>query len=177
MSRKLHIGPGKAYLPGWENVDIFSNVKADLYANALALPYTEGTFDIIYASHILEHINRNMTLSALTHWRFLLKTGGVLRLAVPDFRAIANHYMATNNLTILLGLLYGGQKFYLDQHFVVFDELTLTDALHKVGFKKIWKWDWRKESHSEFDDYSQAYLPHLDKQSGRLMSLNMEAVK
>jgi hypothetical protein len=27
------------------------------------------------------------------------------------------------------------------------------------------------------DDYSQSYLPHMDKENGTLMSLNLEAVK
>jgi hypothetical protein len=29
----------------------------------------------------------------------------------------------------------------------------------------------------EFDDHSQAYLPHMDKENGTLISLNIEAVK
>jgi hypothetical protein len=28
-----------------------------------------------------------------------------------------------------------------------------------------------------FDDYSQAYIPHMDKEGGRLISLNLEAEK
>ena len=176
MNTKLHIGPGKAYLPGWENVDIFSNVKADMYASALALPYPQKTFDIIYASHILEHINRNMTLAALSHWRSLLKVKGVLRLAVPDFDAITTYYV-DNGLDSLLGLLYGGQRFYLDAHCCVFDYAYLTKLLFSVGFITVRRWDWRNTEHTQFDDYSQAHLPHMDKENGLLMSLNVEAVK
>jgi len=178
-TRRLHIGPGKAYLPGWENVDIFSNVKADIYGSALALPYPIETFDLIYCCHVLEHLNRNMTLAALSHWRSLLKPGGVLRLAVPDFDAIVEVYNKTKSLTSVLGLLYGGQKFLLDQHCVVFDKATLTRDLKAVGFRDVREWDWRKTDHAMFDDYSQAYLPHLEKEKGKgkLMSLNLEAMK
>ena len=177
MKKKLHIGPGKVYLPEWINVDIFSSVKADLYSSALAIPYPQESFDLVYCSHVLEHINRNMILSALTHWRSLLKEKGILRIAVPNFKAICEYYTETDDLESLLGLLYAGQKFVLDSHCIVFDESSLTKALRSVGFKTIQWWDWRTTEHNMFDDYSQAYLPHLDKINGLLMSLNIEAVK
>lgn len=174
---KLHIGVGKAYLPGWVNLDIFSNVKCDICSHALAIPYPQESFELIYASHIIEHLSRHLIQSALTHWRSLLKPGGVLRLAVPDFDAIVSHYLVNgHDLTQLLGLLYGGQESQLNSHYIVFNEKLLTSYLKNVGFTKINRWDWRKTEHSNFDDYSQAYLPHLDK-TGRLMSLNIEAIK
>ena len=42
---RLHIGPGINYLPGWENIDIFSNIKADLYNSALVLLYLKKSLD------------------------------------------------------------------------------------------------------------------------------------
>lgn len=175
---RLHIGPGKNYIPNWTNIDVFSNVKTDINSSALSMPYEPETFDLIYASHILEHFNKHMTLSALTHWRSLLKKDGILRIAVPNFEAICQRYMKTGDIKELSGLLYGGQKFILDVHYTVFDKASLIDQLLKVGFKEIREWDWRKTDHAQFDDYSQAYLPHLDKsESGMLMSLNLEAIK
>jgi len=46
-----------------------------------------------------------------------------------------------------------------------------------VGFKEVVRYDWRKTEHFYVDDYSQAYLPHMDKTNGKLMSLNVEAIK
>lgn len=37
--------------------------------------------------------------------------------------------------------------------------------------------NWRETEHSDVDDFSQAYLPHMDKENGILMSLNIEAIK
>ena len=45
------------------------------------------------------------------------------------------------------------------------------------GFSDIQEWNWRKVDHGHIDDYSQAYLPHMDKDDGLLMSLNIEAKK
>jgi predicted SAM-dependent methyltransferase len=175
---KLHIGVGKVYIPGFINLDIFSNVRADIYSSALAIPYPPETFDLLYSSHILEHFNRYMVLAALGHWRNLLKVGGILRLAVPDFAAIVYRYMKNDrDLEELMGLLYGGQDSIYNFHHIVFDTKLLTKYLRQVGFVKIRQWDWRKTDHSEYDDYSQCYLPHLQKDTGLHMSLNLEAIK
>ena len=176
---KLQIGPGNVYIPGWVNIDLFSSVRADCYANALAIPYPEKTFDIVYASHVLEHMNRHTILAALTHWKFLLKDGGTLRLSVPDFKAICEYYTLSGDVQKVLGLLYGGQRISLDTHKIAFDQIFLTKCLKTVGFERdnISLWDWQCTEHAMLDDYSQAYIPHMDKENGRLMSLNMEAIK
>ena len=36
---------------------------------------------------------------------------------------------------------------------------------------------WEETEHAQFDDHSQAYLPHMDKENGTLMSLNVECIK
>jgi predicted SAM-dependent methyltransferase len=174
---KLHIGCGKNYIPGWTNLDLFSSVKADVYADITALPFDRGSFDLIYASHVLEHVQRNTVVATLSHWRDLLKEGGVLRLAVPNFEAVVKWYSKTGNLMDVLGLLYGGQNHPKNNHFVTFDSNTLRRDLIRAGFSEIRFWDWKTTDHAAFDDYSQCYLPHMDKDNGMLMSLNLEAVK
>lgn len=173
---KLHIGSGRVYLPGFINVDLFSSAKADLYCDMMRLPYDKGTFDLIYACHVLEHTHRHTVFAVLHHWRELLKDGGVLRLAVPNFAAVVRRYTEQGNLEELMGLLYGGQNHPLNHHLVTFDSKTLTAALVKVGFVVIRPWKHDDVEHGKYDDYSSAYLPHLNR-SGQLMSLNLEAVK
>lgn len=178
MTKKLNIGVGKCYLPreqGWTNVDIFSSVNADVYADMAALPFEPHSFDLLYASHVLEHSHRATVLAILSHWRHLLKPGGILRLAVPDFRAIVERYNETQKLPELLGLLYGGQNHPKNVHTVAFDFHTLSLALLNAGFKEVRTWDWKETEHKNFDDFSQAFLPHLDK-TGKLMSLNVEGI-
>jgi len=176
-SRRLHIGSGKCYLPGFLNVDLFSNVKADAYHDMTSLPYAAGSFDLIYSSHVLEHQHRHMVLATLNHWHNLLARGGTLRLAVPNFEAICAHYSIHHDLPLLMGLLYGGQDSHLNRHTTTFDEFYLTDLLKKCGFVDIKWWDWRQTDHAEHDDFSQAYLPKMQKDGGRLMSLNLQGTK
>ena len=71
--------------------------------------------------------------------------------------------------------MVGGQRDQYDFHGMIFDEDLLSMSLLEVGFKNVQHWDWRQVEHGAIDDYSQAYLPHLDKEHGRLMSLNLEA--
>ena len=60
---------------------------------------------------------------------------------------------------------------------MTFDQSTLSNLLIETGFKKPRIWDWRKTEHSEVDDFSQAYFPHMDKEKGLLFNLNIEASK
>ena len=123
---------------------------------------------------------RNQVADVLAEWYRVLKPVGVLRLAVPDFEACARLYMAgrlDGGLNDIMGLICGGQRDDYDYHKVIFDQHHLTAMLRDVGFREARNWDWRQTEHAEIDDYSQAYLPHMDKETGTLMSLNLEAVK
>ena len=62
---------------------------------------------------------------------------------------------------------------------MIFDFDTLAKGLREVGFENVRRYDWRKTELGELgiDDFSQAYLPHMDKDHGRLMMLNVEATR
>ena len=62
-------------------------------------------------------------------------------------------------------------------HKTVYDFEELSTILKDVGFKNIKKYDWKTTEHSQYDDHSQAYIPHMDKSNGTLISLNVEASK
>ena len=60
---------------------------------------------------------------------------------------------------------------------MIYDKKYLTEILEKCGFGDIHEWNWRETEHNMYDDYSQSYLPHMDKENGMLMSLNLEGRK
>jgi len=180
MQKRLHLGCGKNYLPpseGWINHDLFSSLQADIYADMAALPFEKNTFDLVYAGHVAEHCHRRAVLATFAHWRDILKPGGTLRIAVPNFAACVEWYNETGDLTSILGLLYAGQNHPKNNHYIIFDKKTLTEHLTKVGFVDVRERDWRTTDHAEYDDYASCYLPHLDKANGKLMSLNLQATK
>jgi predicted SAM-dependent methyltransferase len=57
------------------------------YANAARwIPHASGTVDVVYSSHMIEHLDRREAASFLAECMRVLKPGGVLRLAAPDLR-------------------------------------------------------------------------------------------
>jgi len=49
--------------------------------------------------------------------------------------------------------------------------------LEDADFSGVAKYDWREFLPPDYDDYSRAYLPHMDFENGRQMSLNVVATK
>ena len=62
-------------------------------------------------------------------------------------------------------------------HKTAYDYESLKTLLQDCHFSDIREYDWRGTEHAEFDDHSQAYLPHMDKENGVLISLNVECNK
>lgn len=144
------------------------------------LPYEDNTVDLIYASHVLEYFDREEVKSVLTKWKRVLKVGGTLRLAVPDFNAMVKLYLEEGyDLGEFLGPLYGKMPMGSETiyHRTTYDFKSLKTVLESCGFTDVTRYDWRKTEHSQFDDHSQAYKPNMDKENGTLISLNVECKK
>jgi len=178
---KLHLGCGRRFIPGFIHVDIAEHDHVDHVSVVDDLSWVEDdSVDLIYASHVLEHFGRVEVPRVLVEWARVLRRGGILRLAVPDFAACAKIYYEeglVDGLTGLVGLVCGGQRDTHDFHKMIFDEPLLTRLLSNAGFSEVRRWNWRTTEHARVDDFSQAYLPHMDKDDGLLMSLNLEGVK
>ena len=175
---KLHLGSGNKKIKDYINIDIRYLPNVDEVNNIKYLRnYSNNSIDVIYASHVLEHFGRWEYKFALQRWFEILRPGGTLRLAVPNFESISDYYQINKDLNSILGLLYGGQDYDENYHFITFDFNSLSKTLLEIGFKDIKKYDWRSTEHSNIDDFSKAYIPHMDFENGTLMSLNIEAVK
>ncbi|MHC4504974.1 MAG: class I SAM-dependent methyltransferase [Planctomycetota bacterium] len=109
---RLHLGCGPTTPAGWLNVDYSLGARlgripllgtlvraAGLFATDwsrdIALhdlrrpfPWADGSAAVIYSSHTLEHLSREDGERFLRECRRVLGPGGVLRLVVPDLRAI-----------------------------------------------------------------------------------------
>lgn len=149
------------------------------YHDICNLPYQSNMVDLIYASHVIEYFDRYEISDILYEWKRVLKPGGTLRIAVPNFNEIAKLYSTGVGLNSFLGPLYGRMKMGKENiyHKTIYDFETLYNLLKENGFDNIRKYDWRKTSHAKFDDHSQAYYPHMDKENGTLISLNVECNK
>lgn len=176
---KLHVGCGTRAIPGYVNIDIQTAPGVDELADLRDLPVDDNTVDLIYSCANIEHFGRRQWKGVIAHWYAKLRPGGVLRLSTADFRAAVDRYLEVGNIEELLGLVVGGQKDPYDWHGMIFDFPFLKRGLEEVGFTNVRRYDWRQTElvTLNIDDYSQAYLPHMDKDHGRLMMLNVLADK
>ena len=178
---KLHIGCGEKFLPGYTHVDARKFPHVDYVTDKLDQldMFKDNSADEIYACHILEHFTRADMRSGgvLQEWYRILKTGGILRIAVPNFEAIVEEYLSSKNLELIMGLLYGGQNYAYNFHYQAYDFQRLSALLRRAGFSTVETYDWREFLPEGYDDYSRSYLPHMDFEHGRLMSLNVVAKK
>jgi SAM-dependent methyltransferase len=57
------------------------------------LPFPNGTVDVVYHSHFLEHLDRSDVPAFLSEVRRVLRSGGVHRIVVPDFEVACRRYL------------------------------------------------------------------------------------
>ena len=176
---KLHLGCGDRILPGFINIDIRELPGVDVSGCDAAdlRRFESSSVDLIYACHVLEHFPRAKTLGVLIEWNRVLRPGGVLRIAVPDWDATVRVYRQTKDYENLLNWIYGGCLHVNDRHYRQFTFAGLKTLLVEAGFKRVARYDWTATEHGAIDDYSKAYIPHLDFEHGVLMSLNLECIK
>lgn len=175
---KLHLGCGKRYIPGYIHIDAVEYPHIDHVSTIDHLSFIQDeSVEVIYNCHVLEHFKRKEVGRVLAEWRRVLKKGGVLRTAVPDFEKICEIYMKYKDISKVIGPIFGKQDYLYNIHYNVFDFESLSEVLNHAGFGEIKKYDWRKTEHADVDDFSQAYIPHMDKENGVLISLNIECVK
>lgn len=193
---QLNIGCGKTnFGSDWIHIDgaDYPHIK---YHDITKLPFEDNSVDLIYSSHTLEYFDRAEINDVLKEWRRILKPGGILRLAVPDFYIMARLYVDGDKsmssesigLSDILGPLYG--KMPLNNSFIYhktcYDISGLTYVLQNNGFKNIRRYNWKTTPpHDKIDDCSHAYLPHSPEHiknmswddNYSLISLNVECNK
>jgi predicted SAM-dependent methyltransferase len=90
----VNVGCGAVFHPAWTNLD--SNPVAGVVKRwdvRRGLPFSRGEVDAVYASHILEHLPRDAVPAMLAECHRALRSGGVLRVVVPDLEGIARAYL------------------------------------------------------------------------------------
>ena len=140
METKLNLGCGKLPIDGYRNIDI-SNGE-----NAYPLSYIENeSCDEIRASHILEHFSKGQLKAVLVDWISKLKTGGVLKIAVPDFKKITEEYIKAPS-AMIAAYVMGSQLDEYDYHKSIFDEFSLRELLESLGISEIKTWQDGKDT-------------------------------
>lgn len=177
---KLNLGCGwRDFGPDWTHID-GGNYPHLHSKDIVNLPFEDNSVSLIYASHVFEYFDRDEGLLLLKKWYSKLKPGGILRLAVPNFNIMATLYIERKYpLSSFIGPLYGKMPMgdTTIYHKTTYDYDELEKLLIDANFSNVGEYNWEDTEHAQFDDHSQAYLPHMDKENGTLLSLNVQAIK
>tara|TARA_Y100000310_G_C20677803_1_gene814097 strand:- start:888 stop:1457 length:570 start_codon:yes stop_codon:yes gene_type:complete len=180
---KLHLGCSHRYLRGYIHVDKDKGEHIDYNVNINDLNmFSDDSVDEIYTCGTFEYFDREEAPTVLKEWLRVLKTNGILRVSVPDFESIIKVYLKNGkdvDKRGILGPLFGkwpivnaSDKDMILYHKTVYDFKSLVRMLSDAGFYDIKNYDCWKFLPEDFDDYSKAYMPHMDK-NGIQMCLNI----
>lgn len=168
---RLHLGCGRKFLKGFTHIDIDSFPNIEFIAKMDELNMIEdNSVEIIYASHALSYYDRNEVDKVLLEWKRILKPGGTCYVSVPDLDALIEIYKLTGEASKVLGPIYGiwpnelGETFI--QHRTIWNKKDMYQKLESLGFVNIREFDavsFLGAIDNEYDDYSLAYYPHLDR--------------
>ncbi len=178
---KINVGAGKRnFGEDWISVDSANFDHIDPFLNVHLDSAFDNSADLIYTSHLIAYFDRAEVIELFKSWFRVLKPGGTLRIATPDFRALTEVYANGYDLASILGPMYGRMKMNDETiyHKTVWDSQDLHRALHDVGFTNFRHYDHRLTEHpntgnreDRYDDCSSAYI------GDTLISLNVQVSK
>lgn len=174
----LHIGCGPKSSPEFINIDAqpFPHIHIVTDDMTSLADFDNGTVDLIYMCHILEHIKMDDIPAVLIEMKRVLKAGGLLRLSVPDFDRLIDVYHASGtDISMICRQLMGGQDHQYNIHYSVFNKEALVGMLQDAGFSKVVPWDPDNCRYHDFKDRASRKL-NVDG-SEYPISLNLEGIK
>lgn len=175
----LNVGAGPSWRrEGWTT----SDHKKGLFKGGSAwnLRYPDAHFDLLFSSHMLEHIPHFKIDAMLSEFNRVLKTGGGIRLLCPDLAVIARAYVQNDQAlrdallaedpTIRTDLGFGGSlvNFIVSGgtdmlmlsrngdciggygHIFSYDFEMLRTLLERHGFGKVRRCDFLESDHPQF---------------------------
>lgn len=131
---KLDLGAGATSPPG------FTPMGALHGSSVFPLHHADGVASEIRASHVLEHFPHARIAEVLKDWVRVLRPGGKLKIAVPDFAKIAQGYLDGQELPTQ-SYVMGGQSDANDFHKTIFDDLALRKEMSNAGLVLLRRWE------------------------------------
>lgn len=172
----VNLGCGVNTSKEFVNVDAVPQEKTHFIADIQRLfMFPDNSVDLIYASHVIEHIPRTHLERTIAEWFRALRPGGVLRFGVPDFDALIEMYKRSGNDTESIVNQLLGQDGEYDDHHTIWNKAYAEKLLTRIGFENVREWDPETVEHHDFHDKTNRKFETKD---GSLrISLNLEATK
>jgi len=175
---KLNIGCGSVKPQGWINIDYslgarlsrvpfysFINRRLKLFDLdptgspwnwdgvlirnlTKKFPWSDGSVDVVYASHIIEHFSKQDGLRLIKECHRVLKKNGIIRIIVPDLKVLIDRYnkgnLRSDDFVESLDVLYHSRgsrikdflvSFMQFPHKCMYDTPTMIAVLESIGFE------------------------------------------
>jgi predicted SAM-dependent methyltransferase len=99
-TKKIQFGSSKNKLKGFLNTDVFGKIPIDITKK---LPFKNDSIDLIYSSHLVEHIYLKEFIKFLKETKRILKRGGIQIIQTPSLeKASKIVYSKHENKDLLL---------------------------------------------------------------------------
>ena len=148
------------------------HIIAESLFNLYMIP--DSVADMIYMSHVLEHVSHRELTSTRSEFKRVSKTGGLLRLFVPDFDKSLDVYLINGRtMRSIERLLMGGQYYSQNFHYSIFNEDGLRNSLQDAGMIDVKLWDASSCDNHDFTDWSNRPIEVNKRQFN--ISLNISA--
>lgn len=138
--RKLNLGCGLDYRPGYLNVDFHNTLVADLIVSADSLEFPEGHFEEILLNDVLEHFGYCSSYFILADLHRFLAKDGVLIVSTPDIERSVRQYIEAqgkpDDKESILCWIYGVEDEGMAHKFC-FPKEFLAAFLRKSGFSIV----------------------------------------
>lgn len=159
----LNLGCGERIYPRYPNagykcinVDMRRLPNVHTICDVVHLPFLANTFDYVLASDIIEHFPIAKTTSVLEEWKRILKPEGAIEFRLPNLEAIVEDYLKRRqeDRSDMKGmpiahyfswLLYGGQDYPGNFHYVGFDRRFFASICAQAGLKEV---NWKKDGYN-----------------------------
>jgi predicted SAM-dependent methyltransferase len=66
------------------------------------IPHPDRSVDVVYSSHMVEHLDRDEAMRFLREARRVLVPGGIIRIAVPDLRFHVDRYLRQHDADLFV---------------------------------------------------------------------------
>jgi predicted SAM-dependent methyltransferase len=151
----LHIGAGFNVLDGWLNTDYLEYGASTIYLDIRKrFPFEDSAVDLIFSEHVIPHLDYSEGQFMLSECNRILKPGGRLRIAAPNFDFVVSlcanpksdvqqKYISWFTERFLKDSGNRPEVFVLNQFFggwglkFLYDPSTLCEALTRAGFVDI----------------------------------------
>lgn len=172
----VNLGCGVNTSKEFINVDTRSFPHTHYIHEVEELPmFEDRSVDLLYASHLLEHVDRMKLKKVLKEWKRVLKDGGILRLGVPDFDGLVEVYKESGrDVEVVVNQLMG-QGAPHDDHHSIWNYAYAEKILKEAGFKEVRKWNPEEVDQHNFTDKTMRTFDIDGKKIN--ISLNIEAEK